>query len=292
MTDNIDNFIRGLGDAMSAVETASAEAKCPQPAITTEDPVKRAVIEMLTESTGCHILDSGGSFGRHWQHNRAITTIADWDDSAPETWKFEKWGDRVNYEHSINIYHYLVENLSITEASQQKQREFDEYCEARPKDSYYQLMEKFSNLEAHSPEWSENTYNGDCDLSQGLQFNIFSDEDGDCFILLQVHNGADIRGGYTDPRVFEVDPDDFTSFGHGSLYQAPCGHWTFDPQDSDHACIDIDAIIEHTWKGWRKTARARMERKFGRHPTLDDVITFNDDGEPTCVFCKAEVNVP
>lgn len=52
-----------------------------------------------------------------------------------------------------------------------------------------------------------NTYNGEDALSQTLQYTLFSGYAGD-FVALQVHGGADVRGGYTKPRVFE--------FGHMS----------------------------------------------------------------------------
>lgn len=46
-----------------------------------------------------------------------------------------------------------------------------------------------------------NTYNGEDALSQVLQYVLFSGEYGD-FVVLQIHGGCDVRGGYTKPRVF------------------------------------------------------------------------------------------
>jgi hypothetical protein len=46
-----------------------------------------------------------------------------------------------------------------------------------------------------------NTYNDECSLSQTLQF-IYAEVDGEEFVLLQVHGGCDVRGGYTAPKVF------------------------------------------------------------------------------------------
>ncbi len=51
--------------------------------------------------------------------------------------------------------------------------------------------------------FTHNTYNGEDLLSQTLQFIYWTDEDG-AHVLLQIHGGADVRGGYTDARVFDV----------------------------------------------------------------------------------------
>lgn len=52
-----------------------------------------------------------------------------------------------------------------------------------------------------------NTYNGDSMLTQTLQYNTFTYEKRD-YIILQVHGGADVRGGYTKPQIFQIDDID------------------------------------------------------------------------------------
>jgi hypothetical protein len=51
-----------------------------------------------------------------------------------------------------------------------------------------------------------NTYNWDSDLSQVLQ-GSWIDIGGQQYLLLQIHNGCDVRGGYTDAKLF-VPVDD------------------------------------------------------------------------------------
>ena len=51
----------------------------------------------------------------------------------------------------------------------------------------------------HFRSW--NTYNGDCDLSQTLQGATMEIE-GEIYFLIQIHGGADVRGGYTDAYLF------------------------------------------------------------------------------------------
>jgi hypothetical protein len=55
--------------------------------------------------------------------------------------------------------------------------------------------------------WSENTYNRDCILSKTLQYAMFNWQD-ETFVLLEMHNGADVRGGYSAPKVFSVRDED------------------------------------------------------------------------------------
>ena len=48
------------------------------------------------------------------------------------------------------------------------------------------------------------TYNDQSLLSQDIVFNQFSHDHTD-YVILQIHNGCDARGGFTSPRVFECD---------------------------------------------------------------------------------------
>ena len=54
-----------------------------------------------------------------------------------------------------------------------------------------------------------NTYNGECDLSQTIQF-VYVGDTYDCDVIaLSIHNGADVRGGYTDYKLFRIEEDYF-----------------------------------------------------------------------------------
>jgi hypothetical protein len=56
-----------------------------------------------------------------------------------------------------------------------------------------------------------NTYNEENLLSQTLLFNYFElEKEG--YVVLQVHGGCDVRGGYTDPQVFTTGRFDDTGF--------------------------------------------------------------------------------
>jgi hypothetical protein len=53
----------------------------------------------------------------------------------------------------------------------------------------------------------DNSYNYDNSLDQTLLSVMFR-KDGKTFVLLSVHGGADVRGGYTTPQIFELTGDE------------------------------------------------------------------------------------
>lgn len=165
----------------------------------------KLVYSMLTENTGSHILDSGGAYGRHHERN-AKKTIEDFENEPEETIIISSWG----VEREVSVYHFLGDLF------------IDDICRA-----FNKLNTNPDNWNADNDEvygvssqaWNSlntiadvevtrvwNTYNGDSDLSQTLQGAnlIINDEH---YVLIQVHGGCDIRGGYTDAKLFWVNDE-------------------------------------------------------------------------------------
>ena len=114
---------------------------------------------------------------------------------------------------TVHLYHHLVESLDV-----------DTLC-----DTFNQLpcdnwdSEKAYGVSLEQEQWLEdnglvlgdtwNSCNGESNLSQTLQgcnVNLEGDESNfeyPTYILLQVHQGADVRGGYTDAKLFKVTAD-------------------------------------------------------------------------------------
>ncbi|MEM4036040.1 MAG: hypothetical protein QXU97_05480 [Fervidicoccaceae archaeon] len=68
-----------------------------------------------------------------------------------------------------------------------------------------------------------NTYNFECNLlSQVLQGITFKVGD-DYYVMLQVHNGCDVRGGYTKPRFFKLAVDEYDFYDAMCSVRASCG---------------------------------------------------------------------
>lgn len=174
---------------------------------------------MLTESTGTAICDSGGADGRHWQRNQK-KTIDDFINSPECTLESYHYKDN-NWDliPTIDLFHKLTSTL-----------ELDSLCDEFNSMPVENWNSDYYGVSAEGFEWLENqgfqaigeaynSYNGDSALSQvvqGQQLQLY----GDDYLLLQIHNGADVRGGYTDAKLFRIDCDasvfsEYCSFSYG-----------------------------------------------------------------------------
>jgi hypothetical protein len=162
--------------------------------------------EMLTENTGRHMLDSGGAYGRHWERNQG----RDFDAEQPTTLHWSKWGPEVTH----SVYHWLLERVEYNEELDNR---FLDYAtsDENEDDSWFQNMRGFVDdalkpFEDIDNIFTVNTYNGEDLLSQTLQYVYWEDFDG-AHVLLQIHGGCDVRGGYTRPRAFDL-PEEYALF--------------------------------------------------------------------------------
>ena len=155
--------------------------------------IDEVIYEMLTEYTG---IDEG-----KWYQNRK-KTLDDFWNNEPIT--FEVYNNDVNW--TIDLFQYLMNDCEF---------EIDSLCE-----KFNEANEKADNWngrfgisiealdilkQANAKEVETvNTYNYDSNLSQVLQYTIYDVKDTR-YIALQIHNGYDVRGGYTNARLFVSD---------------------------------------------------------------------------------------
>jgi hypothetical protein len=179
------------------IEAEQKNPKLPMP----EDYTKTEKIlhEMLTENTGAHFLDSGFLYGRHWEENRKIQ-----DFRKTPVIIVEK--DYV----LVNIFHFLNAFLERDAVSEILEAYFYKLADTEWINlSWLECIYKFAKVlrklgfETYNVF---NTYNWENLLSQGFQGMIFENEKGS-YIILQIHNGCDVRGGYTKPRIFKLTAD-------------------------------------------------------------------------------------
>ena len=172
---------------------------------------QKLVYAMLMENTGTHFLDSGGANGRMWQRNQA-KTIEDFDNELEATIEKSEWTDKdgkvhTEYERDVSVFHYLSE-LELDHVCD-KFTELNTDCLEWGGDISWGVCQAgadFLELIGMESKHQFNTYNGDSDLSQVLQ-GSWLDMDGETYLLLQIHGGADVRGGYTDAKLFKVQDD-------------------------------------------------------------------------------------
>lgn len=160
------------------------------------------IAEMLRENTGTHFLDSGGDNGRHWQRNQGRQFDREHECSLTFRWGYP--------EVTINVYHFLAQHL---EYNAELDGRFQRWAEDREDTCWLQDMQVWvesrpdaAGIYGEGEPVTVNTYNGEDLLSQTLQFVYWTDADG-AHVLLQVHGGCDVRGGYTRPRAFDVRTD-------------------------------------------------------------------------------------
>jgi len=173
---------------------------------------------MMQENTGSHPLDSGGSNGRKWQQLAGVDM-----DKLPEA-IFDEYG----YKQSM--YHYLSDNLRYNKELTESYHEYD----ARFPDTHHvaTLSDWFDEHLEFTVVESNNTYNFENTLDGIFQYWRFEDINGDEHIALQTHNGADARGGYSKPFIFDYKNGDYYEFLSGldnaSVYCDSCHNrwWT------------------------------------------------------------------
>ena len=151
--------------------------------------LKELIYEMLTESTGTHMLDSGGAYGRHWERNQK-RSLSDFEDDNPETITEENgWIDR-----EVSVFHFLAGDDSALE--------LDYIC-----NNFNDIQSGATDWNAETKSWGVsleawddltecneieegrtfNTYNGESHLSQTLQGGWLT-INGEEYLLLQIHN--------------------------------------------------------------------------------------------------------
>jgi hypothetical protein len=200
------------------------------PAIAADDLTKRVLAGMLVENTGAHMLDSGGAYGRNHERNRAAAgddPVA-WAEARPAV----SWdADGV----MLDLYHFLGDRLCYAEHAD---RVFHRWAEQWPDESWPEILDRFREVLRVPLEdvVGENTYNGADALSQVIQWWAFpvrralglmgdpyrgthEVDDGDTLVVVQVHGGCDVRGGYTSPRLFTPrDGDEYVLADNAYLW--------------------------------------------------------------------------
>lgn len=168
---------------------------------------EKIIMDMLCESTGKHMLDSGSAYGRFWEENQKNGPM-----TGPQ--KCDFW---INEEEKtcellpiVGIYDVFSEQLIYNKEC--------EYLESLLPHKNYDILhyieEQAKNENIISKSWYTdrvfNSYNSENALSQGYLGIFFKYNDED-YIAISIHNGCDIRGGYTDIHIFNVDIDEFVA---------------------------------------------------------------------------------
>lgn len=159
--------------------------------------LEEKIYTILTTGTGRHMLDSGGDSGRHWQRNQ-LRTLESFKDEEEAT--LDEYG-----ELTISLFHHLWTALNMTRFSEALDEEFQEFIKDR-EGSYLDDIAAFIKHMKAEAGYSENSYSRDSNLSQVIQYQTFRLGERE-YVALQIHQGADVRGGYTRPYIFELEDE-------------------------------------------------------------------------------------
>jgi hypothetical protein len=195
--------------------------------------LKETIYGMLIENTGKALCDSGDAYGRNWERNQK-KTLADFENE-PEVdfdfdyadWKSKTYNsgepDSSDIDFSVSTFKYLTSGvIELDEVCQEFNAKFAK-MDDWDSDAAYGLSEEAEKWLVErgfgfGSAW--NTYNGENFLDQTLQgCEVGGDgkkplDYGD-YVLIQVHGGCDVRGGYTDAKLFKYSD-------HGGSMINPC----------------------------------------------------------------------
>lgn len=240
----------------------------------TEVATRDVVAGMLTECTGIHMLDSGGASGRGWQ--RDAGKDADAFAASPKACVFRDYP-------VLDVFHYMCDRLTYDPVMDARLTDYAGECD--PDMAWLGVAEEFvmsltgwdgDTRRSDSDPVTWNTYNGEDLLSRVLQGITFTTEDADgwdtVYAVVQTHNGADVRGGYSRPRVFRVTGVDMP------------GYFPYDHADVSIGCRECE---------WACDIRAGyaydMDGDTADMTANHTPWAVNDDGDPVCPSCGAGV---
>ena len=232
---------------------------------------------MFTENTGRHMLDSGDHYGRNFERNAGRDFVNEptaFFDVCAGSWNVYR-----------STFHFLNERL---EFDARLQAAFDKVAETMPDDSWPAVIDAFISEHYDGADvLSINTYNYDSALDQTLQYWQVS-ERGEAvypdFIILQVHGGCDVRGGYTAPKMFVPTHDSDVGLLDDRDIWVSCEGVNPPQSETLPGFPDAERII-HSWSSddsgynwYAADAEAELTNEC-----------ISEDGVPICPCCGAKL---
>lgn len=213
---------------------------------------KTRLAKMFKENTGSHFLDSGGAYGRNWERNQKRNLMKEPFQSV----EFSVNEGKADVNVTVNACQWLAETLDAPDKTimrhwnnfkrQAKKRDNTWFSECDTFVSEY-LPEHgiaVGGLYGDNSPITENIYNGNNVLSQVFQYTYFTavvnGTETEC-VLLMVHGGCDVRGGYTQPQLFGLSVEGGIFYVADATISCEKGHsWHTD--DSYNFYSDGDSL--------------------------------------------------
>jgi len=141
----------------------------------------------------------------------------------------------------------------------------------------------------------ENTYNGNDAGSQTLQFGFYT-RDNEEYIVLTIHGGADIRGGYTEPVIFKSNgcadlgifdaarlSADCSNCEEGHYYSDDAGyHWYHGNSGTD--LTDLELVVIESGRDHAQKENDEPTKVYQQTDENGKIVVF-------CPYCGGDLNV-
>jgi hypothetical protein len=189
---------------------------------------------LTRQNTGIHPMDSGGTCGRQWQQ-----------PLPPSSSYFEvdRYGKQVELRAYIPLHTFLDSKLKINTELTSNLAEAGLVNYGTGDNEVIEFIEKATGLKYRGMEY---TYNQETDLTQDFQYTVFSltenwYEDDDVLLLVETHNGADARGGFS--QLVACNPMN-GSLSDCYFFGMECEVIPLDGVDNNGCEIDRETLLE------------------------------------------------
>ena len=167
--------------------------------------IQTVIKNMMLEPCGKSLFDSGGAYGYQYEH-RAKRDLEK-EPFVTVDW-YEEDDGRLCGSVTKSMFHHLCNCLNYDPYLTKRLAQFFKKEEKCGPYANTEMWEDFAKSLYDSQEvYSDNTYNHDSTLDGVFLYTTFKLPDGP-FVILATHNGCDVRGGYSTPKVFKLDEDD------------------------------------------------------------------------------------
>lgn len=183
----------------------------------TTTTLEQFLYEQFTKSTGRTLLDSGGAYGYKYEQNqkKTLQQFLEEPEVTIDLEYSEEGSTSEGITPSVNTFHYMLQNLELDPLC----NDFNSMkCEEWNSEEAYGIsLEQEDYLQSHNFRIGTpfNSYNYESSLDHVLQGSYIYSEEGSEdypeYVLLQIHLGCDVRGGYTDAKLYKLSRDYFST---------------------------------------------------------------------------------
>tara|TARA_R110000824_G_scaffold8441_5_gene38393 strand:- start:8008 stop:8973 length:966 start_codon:yes stop_codon:yes gene_type:complete len=253
--------------------TTTGEQEITLPCYVSAGDSKEVLCGAARYNSGTHFLDSGGEAGRHHQQP-AI-------DRAQDLCRFDQ--PAVGDEYVTATICTPLFLAAQADHLEEMQDEFDNWTEYADRSGFNLFDDGSGFMEAQgfTQQARDNTYNGESDLSQEYVWEVYTPEHSDCqdwiyaddaILVVYIHTGADVRGGYSPPVFLKMTSGEYTAPLDLCAEAYASEAWEINGEEIDTCSGEIG---EEWRSGYRRNPIGGLE------DDMETITEVHDDGAIT-----------